>query len=232
MSSAGPSSPSAPATSRTNVSNPAGEASASQRAPSDSTRQTCGTPRGANALSPFSYVILTLVGEGGAGPHDIVRMMRQGRVYWTAAESHDYAEPKRLERLGYLSSRKKPGKTRQRTHYMLTGKGRQALRRWIAEPAGLPRIQHEAIVKLLAADLADDAVVLRSLGAMREDIADAEDRWTSPRPLPRRCPTGSVTCVSCTGSDGCFCGPISTGSTRSSASSLAGGRRRDGRYDR
>jgi DNA-binding PadR family transcriptional regulator len=103
-------------------------------------------------------------------------MMRQGRVYWTAAESHYYAEPKRLERLGYLSSRKEPGKTRQRTHYMLTGKARQALRRWIAEPAGLPRIQHEAIVKLLAADLADDAVVLRSLGAMREDIADAEER--------------------------------------------------------
>jgi DNA-binding PadR family transcriptional regulator len=127
-------------------------------------------------LTPFSYTVLTLVGEGGAGPHDIVRMMRQGRLYWNAAESHYYAEPKRLEGLGYLSSRKEPGKTRERTHYMLTAKGRTALREWLAEPAALPRIQHEAIVKLLAADLAEDRVVLRSLQAMRADIADATAR--------------------------------------------------------
>jgi PadR family transcriptional regulator, regulatory protein AphA len=129
-----------------------------------------------NELTPFSYAVLTLVGAGGAGPHDIVRMMRQGRVYWTAAESHYYAEPKRLERLGYLTSRKEPGKTRERTHYMLTDKGREALRAWIAEPSTLPRIQHEAIVKLLAADLVSDDVVLRSLQAMRTDIADASAR--------------------------------------------------------
>jgi PadR family transcriptional regulator AphA len=127
-------------------------------------------------LTPFSYAVLTLVGQGGAGPHDIVRMMRQGRVYWTAAESHYYAEPKRLERLGYLTSRKEPGKTRERTHYMLTDKGRKALQAWIAEPSTLPRIQHEAIVKLLAADLVSDEVVLRSLQAMRADIADASAR--------------------------------------------------------
>lgn len=127
-------------------------------------------------LTPFSYTVLTLVGEGGAGPHDIVRMMRQGRIYWAAAESHYYAEPKRLERLGYLTSRKEPGKTRERTHYTLTDRGRKALRAWIAEPATLPRIQHEAIVKLLAADLVDDAVVLESLRAMRADIADVAAR--------------------------------------------------------
>ena len=39
-------------------------------------------------LTPFSYVVLTLVGEGGAGPHDIVRMMRRSRIYWPSAESH------------------------------------------------------------------------------------------------------------------------------------------------
>jgi DNA-binding PadR family transcriptional regulator len=123
-------------------------------------------------LTPFSYTVLTLVGEGGAGPHDFVRMMRQGRIYWSGAESHFYAEPKRLERLGYLTSRKEPGKTRERTHYTLTDSGRAALRAWVAEPATLPRIQHEAVVKLLAAD----AVVLESLAAMRSDIADAAAR--------------------------------------------------------
>jgi PadR family transcriptional regulator AphA len=125
-------------------------------------------------LTPFSYAVLALVGEGGAGPHDLVRMMRQGRLYWVSAESQWYSEPKRLEKLGYLTSLKQPGKTNPRTQYHLTDAGRRALRDWIAEPSSLPRIQSEAIVRLLGADLAEsDAAVLTSLRAMRADIANA-----------------------------------------------------------
>src|SRR5438270_33621 len=43
-------------------------------------------------LTPFSYAILVLVGRGGAGAHDLVRMARQGRIYAAAAESQYYAE--------------------------------------------------------------------------------------------------------------------------------------------
>jgi PadR family transcriptional regulator, regulatory protein AphA len=127
-------------------------------------------------LSPFSYVVLALVGRGGAGPHDLVRMMRTGRVYWAAAESHFYAEPKRLERLGYLRSEKRPGKTRERTHYHLTEKGEQALRGWLATPAPFPRIQHEAVIRLLAGDLVDDAAIVNSLEGLRAEIADLSAR--------------------------------------------------------
>lgn len=125
-------------------------------------------------LRPFSYVVLALVGQGGAGPHDIVRMMRRGRVYWAAAPSHFYAEPKRLERLGFLRSEKRPGRTRQRTHYTLTERGRRALAEWIATPASFPRVQHEAVVRLLAADIGGDEAVLRSLEGLRRDLAAIE----------------------------------------------------------
>jgi DNA-binding PadR family transcriptional regulator len=97
----------------------------------------------------------------------------QGGLYWTAAESHWYAEPKRLERLGYLRSRKEPGRTTARTWYELTDEGLAALRAWLAEPSSLPRIQHEAIVRLLAADLGDDQDVLASLEALEQQIATA-----------------------------------------------------------
>jgi PadR family transcriptional regulator, regulatory protein AphA len=123
-------------------------------------------------LTPISYVVLTLVGQGGAGPHDLVRMARSGRIYWDAAESQFYAEPKRLERLGYLTSRKEPGQTRPRTHYMLTDRGRAALAEWMEEPARFPRIQHEAVVRLLAADIVGEEAVLESLRALRDEIAD------------------------------------------------------------
>ena len=128
------------------------------------------------SLTPFSYVVLTLVGQGGAGPHDLVRMARSGRIYWEAADSQWYAEPKRLEALGHLSSHKEPGRTRPRTHYTLTDRGRDALAEWMREPARFPRIQHEPIVRLLAADLVGEEAVLDSLGALRDEIADITAR--------------------------------------------------------
>ena len=123
-------------------------------------------------LTPVSYVVMTLVGQGGAGPHDLVRMARSGRIYWDAAESQWYAEPKRLEKLGYLSSQKQPGQTRPRTHYTLTDRGRAALARWMEGPARFPRIQHEAVVRLLAADIVGEQAVLDSLQALRDEIAE------------------------------------------------------------
>src|SRR6266508_6220270 len=85
-------------------------------------------------LSLFSYEILGLVGRGGAGAHDLLRMARRGRILDWAGESQYYAEPKRLAKLGYLEARKEPGKTRERTVYTLTDKGRQAL----AAPGEVP----------------------------------------------------------------------------------------------
>lgn len=123
-------------------------------------------------LTPFSYVILVLVGEGGAGPHDLVRMMRQGAwAYWSSSPSQYYAEPKRLERGGYLSATRTPGRTHERTEYRLTAKGRDALRDWLGTPAPFPRVQNEAAVRLLGAEFAAPATLLQGLSGLREEIA-------------------------------------------------------------
>lgn len=127
----------------------------------------------AGRLTPFSYVILALVGRDGAGPHDIVRMMREGAIFWTTSESHYYAEPRRLAELGYLQARTEPGRTRPRTHYELTHAGREALAAWLAEPAAMPRVQNEAVIKLLAADFSDDATIAASLAGLRAGIERA-----------------------------------------------------------
>ena len=123
-------------------------------------------------LTPFSYCVLALVGRDGAGPHDLARMMRaQGGLYWAAAESQWYSEPKRLERLGLLRSTRQPGRTTPRTHYELTEEGLATLREWLGRPSSLPRVQHEALVRVLAADLGRDEDVVASLGSLREDVA-------------------------------------------------------------
>src|SRR5918997_7068268 len=86
-------------------------------------------------LTLFSYEILGLVGRGGAGAHDLLRMARRGRMLDWAGESQYYVEPKRLARLGYLDARREPGKTRERTVYTLSERGLRALRDWARTPA-------------------------------------------------------------------------------------------------
>jgi PadR family transcriptional regulator AphA len=140
-------------------------------------------------LTPLSYVVMTLVGRGGAGPHDLVRMARSGRIYWDAAESQWYAEPKRLERLGYLSSRRERGQTRPRTHYTLTNEGRAALAHWMEQPARFPRIQHEAVVRLLAADIVGEEAVLDSLLALRDELAAISARLDAAEAVARTIPS-------------------------------------------
>jgi DNA-binding PadR family transcriptional regulator len=126
-------------------------------------------------LTPFSYAILVLVGQGGAGPHDLVRMARAGRIYAAAADSQYYAEPKRLASLGYLTSRKEPGRTRERTHYSLTAKGRHALRAWTREPVHFPRVLHEGVVRLLAADLVGEQPVRESITMLRRELDELDE---------------------------------------------------------
>jgi len=104
-------------------------------------------------LSLFSYEILGLVGRDGAGAHDLLRMARAGRMLDWAGESQYYVEPKRLARLGYLSARKEPGKTRERTVYSLTDKGLDALREHARTPAAFTPLKSDLLLRLLIADL-------------------------------------------------------------------------------
>src|SRR5919108_318468 len=109
-------------------------------------------------LSLFSYEIMGLIGSGGAGPHDLLRMARRGRILDWAGESQYYVEPKRLAALGYLEARKEPGRTRERTVYTLTEKGLDALREWARTPVRFTPFKSEALLRLLIADLVGERV--------------------------------------------------------------------------
>ena len=141
-------------------------------------------------LNLFSYMVMALVGRGGASPYELQRMARQGRIYDWAGESQYYVEPKRLAKLGYLEARKEPGQTRPRTVYTLTDKGRDALRAWARTPARLSPVRSEPLIRLLVADLAGDAVTRESMAALREDIADVlarlDESAAAAETLPHR----------------------------------------------
>jgi DNA-binding PadR family transcriptional regulator len=141
-------------------------------------------------LSLFSYEVLGLVGEGGAGPHDLLRMARHGRILDWAGESQYYVEPKRLAKLGYLEARKEPGKTRERTIYALTDKGRQALVDYARTPVAVTPLKSEPLLRLLICDLVGEDVTRESLATLRADLDDLRARLADSErrahELPRR----------------------------------------------
>src|SRR5690242_19797179 len=98
-------------------------------------------------LSLFSYEILGLVGRGGAGAHDLLRMARDGRILDWAGESQYYVEPKRLAKLGYLDARSEPRRTRERTVYSLTEKGRGALTDYARTRVTVTPLKSDALLR-------------------------------------------------------------------------------------
>jgi DNA-binding PadR family transcriptional regulator len=141
-------------------------------------------------LTFFSYEILGLVGRGGAGAHDLLRMARHGRILDWAGESQYYVEPKRLARLGYLDARREPGRTRERTVYTLTGKGLDALREYARTPVRFLPVKSDVLLRLLIADLVGEEVTRESIATLRDDLADLHARLAeseaSAASLPHR----------------------------------------------
>jgi PadR family transcriptional regulator AphA len=118
----------------------------------------------------LSYGVLAAIGESGASTPELVDMLGRGQLFFTSSPSQIYAEPKRLLALGWVTSEKRPGKTRNQTVYRLTEQGREALREHLRAPAGWPRIQHDAARRLFAGDMITDEEILASLKALRDDI--------------------------------------------------------------
>jgi PadR family transcriptional regulator, regulatory protein AphA len=141
-------------------------------------------------LSLFSYEILGLVGRGGAAAHDLLRLARRDRMFAWAGESQYYVEPKRLARLGYLDTRKEPGKTRERTVYTLTDQGRRALDEWAQTAVHFTPLKSEALLRLLIADLVGEPATRAGMATLRDDIADLlarlDETEASAEALPHR----------------------------------------------
>jgi DNA-binding PadR family transcriptional regulator len=127
-------------------------------------------------LSLFSYEILGLVGPAEAGAHVLLQMARQARILDWAGESQYYVEPKRLAKLGYLTSRREPGNTRPRSVYTLTDKGLEAQREWARTPVRFTPVNSELLIRLLVADLVGEQITKESIATVRDDISELFDR--------------------------------------------------------
>ncbi len=89
-------------------------------------------------LDETSYIVLGLLEMSEpATPYDLERVARLSTVrFWTIPHSRLYSECARLAKEGLLSEEREQTGRRRRI-YRLTASGREALKGWRADPAGV-----------------------------------------------------------------------------------------------
>ncbi len=123
-------------------------------------------------LTTTSYAVLGLLAIRPWSTYELATQMRRNLHYfWSRAESNLYAEPKRLIEDGLASARSEPVGKRRRTVYSITPKGRQALERWIGEPAGASRLESETLVKIMFAPSGSKGDLLAHLRRFLDELA-------------------------------------------------------------
>jgi PadR family transcriptional regulator AphA len=103
-------------------------------------------------LSPTAYVVLGMLRHEPRSGYEIKGMVDHStRFFWAASYGQIYPELRRLEQAGLVEGRAEPRGGRKRTVYELTDAGRDELRRWLEEEAGVFETRDEALLKLFFA---------------------------------------------------------------------------------
>jgi PadR family transcriptional regulator AphA len=127
-------------------------------------------------LNVTSYAILGLLAMRDWTAYDLTKEMRRNLHYfWPRAESAIYIEAKRLRAAGLAEACVELHGRRRRTTYSITAQGRDALRAWLAEPAGRGALlESEGLLRVfLAGSMAPDpAAVLGAVDALERDAAE------------------------------------------------------------
>jgi PadR family transcriptional regulator, regulatory protein AphA len=101
-------------------------------------------------LSETSYIVLGLIQQiGPATPYDMKRLAQISTMnFWSVPHTQLYSECARLAKEGLLSEQREQSGRHRRT-YRITERGRDALKRWLAEPTSeLEQLRDPATVKL------------------------------------------------------------------------------------
>ena len=123
-------------------------------------------------LTTTSYTILGLLNIKPWSAYELTQQAQRSlRYVWPKSESHLYAEPKRLVRMGFARMTETPaGPVRTRQVYRITAAGRRALKRWLETEPAPPQLEFEAALRLFYADATDKDAVLSALMHTQEDL--------------------------------------------------------------
>jgi DNA-binding PadR family transcriptional regulator len=125
-----------------------------------------------NAATPNAVLGLLSFGQELSG-YDLKKWADHSLrfFFWSPAISQIYSELRRLESLGYVTSRVvAKDDTRSRRLYRITEEGRAWLAQWlVSEPADVPILKHPTMLRVWLGHLMDPA-------ALREVVTEHRDR--------------------------------------------------------
>ena len=129
-------------------------------------------------LTTTSYAILGLLNIRPWSAYELTQQAQRSlRYVWPKSESHLYAEPKRLVRMGFARVTETPaGPVRTRQVYRITAAGRRALKRWLESEPAPPQLEFEAALRLFYADATNKDAVLSALCTHRKSSNSATPR--------------------------------------------------------
>jgi PadR family transcriptional regulator AphA len=119
------------------------------------------------AIPTIGYALLGVLAREPLSGYDISRRMKAPvGAFWQAQRSQIYPELARLEELGLVTHRRVEQLDRpDKKVYRISEAGRQALRHWVIEPAGVPAQRNEFVLKVYSLWLAEPEQALQFVRA-------------------------------------------------------------------
>jgi DNA-binding PadR family transcriptional regulator len=124
-------------------------------------------------MTTSSYAVLALLDLKPWTGYELTQQARRSLRYaWPKSERLLYSEPKKLVELGFATSHQEERGGRSRNVYTITAEGRDALTDWTSTRTQPPRLEIEALLRLLFADHGSRDDLLGALDDLESDIGE------------------------------------------------------------
>ncbi len=124
-------------------------------------------------MTTSSYAVLALLDLRPWTAYELTQQAQRSLRYaWPRSERLLYSEPKKLVELGYATTHEETTGNRTSNVYEITEVGREAMAEWVETRTDPPRIEVEALLRVLFADHGEPEHLLRALDELRQDIAE------------------------------------------------------------
>jgi DNA-binding PadR family transcriptional regulator len=124
-------------------------------------------------MTTSSYAVLALLDLRPWTGYELTQQAQRSLRYaWPKSERLLYSEPKKLVELGYATTHKETAGNRTRNVYEITSAGRRLLEEWTRSRTQPPRIEIEALLRLLFADHGSIDDLSRALDELEADIGE------------------------------------------------------------
>jgi DNA-binding PadR family transcriptional regulator len=124
-------------------------------------------------MTTSSYAVLAVLDLNPWTGYELTHQSQRSLRYaWPKSERLLYSEPKKLVELGLATSHQEKSGGRTRNVYTISAKGREALGEWTSTRTQPPRLEIEALLRLLFADHGSREDLLGALDELESDIGE------------------------------------------------------------